>query len=498
MEHIKFFLRPNSNKEIGTLSHYILEGQTVKERKSYKIKVPIKQWDKKIGRVKKSNPEYFQINRMLDEITNRFNFQITLGNKDPEKQCLILCFEKFINSKIDLSYGSRTKYKIISNNLKSVARDLYGNEYLPMGYFRDIDKVNQIRHAIRKSRKSNGNKSNSALKNYLGRICAVIQNWNETSGTSSAINIAPIMSSIAKDEEKISRALSIDELELLSNYQTGGYRGGQVENTAQSIFLFQLHSRGTRIQDAMLVTNKNYSKGEMKIRNRKTKKTVTLEPSYELASSLKTLFPLEFQYAERFVTLADFELDLEDANVFARLEFPQSLQSWDISDFNKIELLIKMENEHYYKNNVEVFDKVGGLLEQRIAHVFFEKLSTKDETFLFPYLSYDDFAVTSLEYDKFIEPLEIKIQRARAKHNNALIRICTKLKIEKVSGHTPRHTIARILYQAGAPETFIRDILGHADLKTTQHYLNTRHVRKTISNSQIGQFMPFGRRYSKN
>jgi integrase len=108
--------------------------------------------------------------------------------------------------------------------------------------------------------------------------------------------------------------------------------------------------------------------------------------------------------------------------------------------------------------------------------VNFSVFSTKsEEHFIFPYLDFNNFKETGLDWKKFDTTLEDKIQRVRAKHNGALKRICLKLGIDPVSGHTPRHTVVRDFVMNGADDNVIRDILVHSSLSTTQHYLTTRH-----------------------
>jgi integrase len=98
-----------------------------------------------------------------------------------------------------------------------------------------------------------------------------------------------------------------------------------------------------------------------------------------------------------------------------------------------------------------------------------------DEGFLFPYLKFECFKEVGVDWTKFTTELEEQIHRARAKHNSALKRITTKLGIEPVTGHTPRHTAARIMLSGGMDDSFIKDVLGHQDFKTTEHYLRSRH-----------------------
>lgn len=475
MQHIKFYLRPTSEENKGTLCHYVIDGQKVLERKSYKIKIPKKQWDVKLGRVKKTNPDHAFLNKLIDDTTREYEHQLSLGHGNPEKQCVLVYFQNLIQSKIGLSNGSKIKYRIVLNNIKRVTKELYGEEYLPFHYFRELETIKSIRTAMSKSQNSDKQKSNNSLKNYLGRIAEVIKHWNATSGTTNPINTIPLTSYIGKDAQKHSRALSEEEFELFKNYQPVGIKGAKSELLAKQVFLFQFYSGGIRIQDILLLTNKSCKKGIFKIPIRKTKKYLQCMVSYNLASALQPFYPKEYQDAERMVELSDIELNFEHASFLAKLEYGQAMSSWDVGDLIKVEAMTKSIDGLFYQKHKEIFEIVKNQMLQEIANRFFESLKKLEEQFLFPYLNFNDFKETGLDWNKFTMQIEDKIHRARAKHNSALKRITDKLEIEPVTGHTPRHTAARLMLQNGMDDSFIKDVLGHQDFKTTEHYLRSRH-----------------------
>jgi integrase/recombinase XerD len=54
-----------------------------------------------------------------------------------------------------------------------------------------------------------------------------------------------------------------------------------------------------------------------------------------------------------------------------------------------------------------------------------------------------------------------------------------------ISPHTLRHSKAMHLYEAGVPLPYIRDILGHVDLSTTEIYANSQELHQTGEKPQV-------------
>jgi integrase len=57
--------------------------------------------------------------------------------------------------------------------------------------------------------------------------------------------------------------------------------------------------------------------------------------------------------------------------------------------------------------------------------------------------------------------------------NRDLYKIARKLKIEGLSSYVARHSVATLMKNSGTPESFIKEMLGHRDIKTTQNYLKS-------------------------
>jgi integrase len=456
----------------------VLEGQRVLQRKSYGIKLPLKLWDKKNGRLDRKHPEHFRINKMIDDVLESFHYQETIGGSgDIEEQCLLMLFQKLIEiKKLDgISSGSVIKYTTILNNLKEITQRVYKMDKLPIKFFREIETVNTIKQELLKSRKGEGTKSLKCFKNYIGRTAEVINYWNSTSGTQRPINTAPMMKFIGKDEQKLARAMSKEELEAFTNYKPNGRRGGYVELIAKTFFLFQYWCSGTRIHDILLLTNKLLHGKKMEVRIRKNKTVLHNPINFELAKCLEPLYPEIFNSVFKENRMSKVKLNLNTAMELAKMQHIDSISTWNLPKLYQVETKIKEEYPDGYLLIKPHLDDARDKLEQYVGEKFFEVLSKNEEHFIFPYLDFNDFKESELNWKKFDSTIEYKIQRARAKHNNALRRICKKINIEPVSGHTPRHTIARHFVMDGADDNVIKDVLGHSSLGTTQHYLSTRH-----------------------
>jgi integrase len=57
--------------------------------------------------------------------------------------------------------------------------------------------------------------------------------------------------------------------------------------------------------------------------------------------------------------------------------------------------------------------------------------------------------------------------------NRDLYKIGKELKINGLSSYVARHTIATLMKNSGVSESFIKEVLGHSNIKTTQNYLKS-------------------------
>ena len=479
MSHIKFYLRSTSNSNTGTLYHMVIDGQKVLERKSYGQKLPLKYWDIKNGRLKRSHPEHLRVNKMIEDVLRNFDYQESIGGfGNIDEQCVLLLFEKSIrdnaNTK-DNCYGSNKKYTTILENLREVTKRVYKSDKLPIKWFREIETINTIKRELLISRKTGKNKKFKTLRNYLYRVVKVIEDWNNTSGTQFAINTKPLTYNIGQDEETYVRAFETDELRIFEQYQPQGHRGALVEQITKSLFLFQYWSGGTRIHDAILITNKRLQEELVLIRNRKQCIILRNPITFKLAESIEFLYPDLFKKVYHETRMTAVKIPFELAVEIAKLEYPDELSRWNHETFKHVRNIIRQQFPLEYKEINQHLKKARGLLEAEIGKRFFKELSLAEEHFIFPYLKLEDFDGTELNSKKFTKLHEAKIQRVRAKVNGALKRICKNLEIESISSHGARHSIARYMVNNGAEDVEIQSFMRHSRLDTTEFYIKTRH-----------------------
>ncbi len=75
----------------------------------------------------------------------------------------------------------------------------------------------------------------------------------------------------------------------------------------------------------------------------------------------------------------------------------------------------------------------------------------------------------------FTQEQEYNIHRARTLHNSALKSVGETTGILGLTGHVPRHTLANHMAYMGYSEEEIRQVLAHANVRTTKIYLRERH-----------------------
>jgi len=318
-----------------------------------------------------------------------------------------------------------------------------------------------------------------------------VNDWNANSGTSFPINVRPFTTDIGKDPKQLATSLTHEELQLLIDYIPNGYRNPYPQTLSKNIFLFQYHTGGIRIQDALTLTNKDIMSDGFQIRIRKTKEVEKFPFCYEQVETLKEYYSFEYNAALYSIKIGELKLQPSLIIQLNRLEGLGDLSILGLKDFASIKKSIEEQSktDSSLAEFIETFDFVENELKNELTKQFFRLLKKKPQSFLLPKLEWTDFSDTfsnsgelefTLEQEKFLH-------LAKAGHNSNLKRISENLGLPKITGHTPRHTLANHLLSEGYTPEEIQRVLVHSSVNTTKIYLKKRHqtfgVNKTMTES---------------
>jgi len=108
--------------------------------------------------------------------------------------------------------------------------------------------------------------------------------------------------------------------------------------------------------------------------------------------------------------------------------------------------------------DIVITDKVNAIIDQ------WGTKPVSPESYIFSFLN-----------DKLTaEQKYVSIRQATATTNNYMKNIATALEIkDKITTYSARHTFATVLKRSGVNIAFISEAMGHADIKTTENYLDS-------------------------
>jgi len=488
---LTFILMKSTNKKIGKLYSMVHSGSVVISRNSLKVDVPFKEWDKTKHRVNNQYTYSKNINKIIEEKIREFeirNQEIPTGN---DSECALEYMRKRLNSTA-LVISSRSKYKTILANFESVIYNELKMESLPFKLLRDLKFLCVLKNEIRKSgRKTQKLKTNTGWFNYMSVFGKYVNDWNKNSGTQFPINIQPFTTDIGKDSKKLVDTLTHEELQALIEYEPGKCRNIESRLISKNIFLFQYHTGGIRIQDALTLTNREIKSNGFQIRIRKTKEIELFPFCFEQVDCLKRYYPCEYNLSFQQTKVGNLNLDPIIIIQLNRIEGLGELNNLNLSDVIKISSFVSKQSSTDQELNefIKPLFELEDALKEEITSSFFALLRKLPQSFLFPKLCWDEFKDGYKDADnrENTEKHEYLIHLAEAGHNSSLNRIAEDLGIEKMAGHTPRHTLANHLQQEGYSLEQIQKVLVHSNINTTKIYLKRRHqtdiVNQTVSES---------------
>jgi integrase len=277
-----------------------------------------------------------------------------------------------------------------------------------------------------------------------------------------------------KQVKKLAPSISRDQIVELENYVPVKLRKRCYTSQilAKDIFLFQYYSAGIRFIDAVTMTNSMIMEDKLVIPIRKTSDFITAPFHFPMMEVLRPYFTEQYHAAMGDVKLGTVILDARSIQQLFRLD------GIDFTNINHDQLtgvIRAVTNRQSDAELTHYLEDIQNRLEDQIVRCFFKQVKDLPIQFLFPMLDYDDFK-DSIENGKdFSQEQEYQIHRARTRHNSALKRVSETMGIPTLTGHVPRHTLANHMAYMGNSEEDIRQVLGHANVRTTKVYLRERH-----------------------
>ena len=492
-EKITFILFGTTDKNIGMIYSMIHQGSDVLSRKSMKIKIPYKFWDNQIHRVKNNYHDAERINNMIEETIKEFRrSKIKIPNGE-DSQCVleymrILTLKKR-NDKM-MPESTFKKYGTIIKNFEQITHKVFKMDSLPFGSLRNKDFVYELKLKIRNNNKGGGRlKKNKSWFNYMSVFGTFVNYWNTFSGTQYPINTRIFTAEIPNDQQKFAAILSHQELNKLEEFDPLGYKNGESQLLAKNIFIFQYYTGGIRIQDALTLTNKQIKSEGIEIKIKKTKQAELFPFCYEQVISLKNYYPNEYETSVSNIKLGNISLSANTIIGLNNMAGIGSLNDLGLEELKTIlnKIITNKKSQPELIQFIEPISEAIDLLKEEITIHFFSLIKMKPQNFLFPKLNWDDFQMVfgASEIGDLDSKQGYIIHRASTSHNSSLKTIAKKLDIERLSGHTPRHTLANHLLNDDRSVEEIQKILVHSNPKTTAIYLNERHGNQNVNKTMI-------------
>lgn len=479
-ENYGFILFPTKNPEIKTIYEIITQGSQVIHRKSLGLRIAKNNWDKTKKRVKSKEPNAQEINRILREKEEQFQFEKPKSNKLTNEDS---CALQYMEHELERGYQDGTKkvstynkYKTVLSTLRKVINEKFGVKNLPFSKLRELETIRQITIGLQQGYGKAGKPKNpTVIFNYLSIFKSFVDHWNRYSGTQIPVNTATFFNFTQKKHvKKLATSISRDQIIELESFVPVKLRQRCYTSQilSKDIFLFQYYSAGIRFIDAITMTNTMIMEDKLVIPIRKTSDFITVPFFFPMIKVLKNYFPLQYDQSMNEVRLGKVILDARSIQQLFRLD------GINFTNMNHEQLTGVIRHITSQQSDPELthylFD-IQNRLEDQIIRYFFKLVKDLPAQFLFPMLDYTDFK-NSLETGKdFTQEQEYNIHRARTRHNSALKRVSETMGIPALTGHVPRHTLANHMAYMGNSEEDIRQVLGHSNVRTTKIYLRERH-----------------------
>jgi integrase len=284
----------------------------------------------------------------------------------------------------------------------------------------------------------------AALQSYIDRL-------NKEGKAGTAISYRCTLNSL----KKYRSSLEFPEVtpELLKDYEKWYLAQGKSITTV-GIYLRQLRAVFNEAIEAGIITKEHYPFGRRKYQipaGRNVKKALT-------KAEVAKLFKAEPQTPS-------------EAKYFALWKFSYLCNGMNPKDIIHLRHKdISGDKLHYYREKTKNTNRANMRAIEVPLHPMAAEIikeygtSPEPEAFVFPFL-----------WEGITPENEVRVRKQVVKNVNKYARrIAERLGIEKdVTTYTARHSFATALKRSGAPKEYISESLGHADLKTTEAYLDS-------------------------
>ncbi len=468
-----FILKPTKKEGVSSVYLMVRSGSKTLSRTSTGVKVQVKYWAN--NRVALRHPNAQAINAKLDEVWN----DRTADSSDSHglKYCFLDFFEEWNYQRWTARKVSLPTYEKYCQVIRGIRERLQfaGYDRWPMENFNSRELIEWFINLLWVNGKTKGLRSARTVKSYVSIVSACLLDWSRLSG----INLIGIPAkSVVAPPSKVEKAPALDWEEFARFRDFSESTLPTSQQVAKKAFLFSYYAGGLRVSDMLSMRVSHFAKNGMKFWVMKTRKSITVQYSFELMLALSLSFKQAFDKAMslKFRDLKGLVITQSILKVLGSETYKAqfSLSFIELRDW-VIETNINKEHIELPADWEEAFE-VYMAFRDAVTQEFFKAVvkSTDSTRFVFPYLNADSFG-SFVSETKDMDLAQSKVfQRARTKYNKALERYCSSVDLPRMTSHSARHTLASHLYHDNIAVSDIRDVLSHSRIETTENYVQNR------------------------
>lgn len=133
---------------------------------------------------------------------------------------------------------------------------------------------------------------------------------------------------------------------------------------------------------------------------------------------------------------------------------------------------LKGDKTHENSKRVNVIPGVIKRVEKGVSESICDIMASKDSGLIFDYLNNEEIKHINVIDKRVLNKEQVyKLHRARCTYNIRLKRIAGDIRVEKLTSHVSRHSLAYYMLCSGATVEEISHALNHSSIEQTQNYL---------------------------